>query len=831
MAQAGFTPISLYYSTTAAAVPLAANLAAGELAINIVDGKLYFENNSGVVTLLASASGASGDVVGPASATDNALARFDATTGKLIQNSVGILSDAGILTGLTGLTSSGNVTFSSLTSGRVTFAGASGLLSDSANLTFDGTTLTANALTVSNAVTLSGGTANGVMYLNGGKVVSTGAALTFDGTKLAITSTPTAGAGLTIGNDASGSATVKASFSTGGSERGFVSMNGGTGEMRVASGYAGYGGFTTFYTEGSEQMRLTSSLLSVVPGATIQGLTVGRGAGAVSSNTAVGASAIATTATGTFSTGIGYQALNLLTSGAGNTAVGGNAMFSVSNGSSNSAFGTASLYSNVSGSYNTAIGSNALLVNTASDNTAVGYQSAYTNTVGTRLVAVGTYALFDNTTGASNVAVGMSALENSTTGNYLTAIGDQALFFNTTGSSNTAVGYLAGQANTTGSVNTAVGTQALNANQTGNYNTAFGDRALRLATGSNNTSLGAISSYSMTTGVNNTVVGTDALFSNTTASNNTVVGYQAGFLNTVSSYNTFVGYTAGYSFNGAATNTWNTIVGGEAGYLLTTGVYNSFLGTQAGQLMTTGSYNTIVGTFTGNSGGLDIRTSSRYIVLSDGDGNARGYYDPSTSVWNLGGGRTVIGTAFIADRSTGGNNTGLIFGAQTLLPGDGGGNVTNQLTNLGNSDYRYAVAHVVGVNFPATQVASANANTLDDYEEGTWTPTVTGGYTGVTYSIQNGNYTKIGRLVNLTAYIQFSGTSNVSQITVGSLPFAPLSGNSGTVGYWDITSDTNLSTWSTGAALIFYKIGTTLSATSVGNVSNQFIVLSITGFI
>jgi hypothetical protein len=58
MAQAGYTPISLYYSTTAAAVPTAGNLVAGELAINIVDGKLYYENSSGVVTLLAGAGGA-----------------------------------------------------------------------------------------------------------------------------------------------------------------------------------------------------------------------------------------------------------------------------------------------------------------------------------------------------------------------------------------------------------------------------------------------------------------------------------------------------------------------------------------------------------------------------------------------------------------------------------------------------------------------------------------------------------------------------------------------------------------------------------------------------
>jgi len=81
MAATGYTPIQLYYSTTAAAVPTAGNLASGELGINITDGKLYYKNNSGTVTLLASTAGASGDVVGPASATDNALARFDLTTG------------------------------------------------------------------------------------------------------------------------------------------------------------------------------------------------------------------------------------------------------------------------------------------------------------------------------------------------------------------------------------------------------------------------------------------------------------------------------------------------------------------------------------------------------------------------------------------------------------------------------------------------------------------------------------------------------------------------------------------------------------------------------
>ncbi len=94
MAQTGYTPISLYYSTTASAAPTAGNLVAGELALNTVDEKLYFKNSVGTVKLLASSSGAAGDVVGPASATDNAIVRFDGTTGKLVQNSVVTIADS-----------------------------------------------------------------------------------------------------------------------------------------------------------------------------------------------------------------------------------------------------------------------------------------------------------------------------------------------------------------------------------------------------------------------------------------------------------------------------------------------------------------------------------------------------------------------------------------------------------------------------------------------------------------------------------------------------------------------------------------------------------------
>jgi len=62
MAATGYTPISLYYSSTASAVPVNTNLVAGELALNTLDEKLYFKNSAGTVKLLASNAASSGTV-------------------------------------------------------------------------------------------------------------------------------------------------------------------------------------------------------------------------------------------------------------------------------------------------------------------------------------------------------------------------------------------------------------------------------------------------------------------------------------------------------------------------------------------------------------------------------------------------------------------------------------------------------------------------------------------------------------------------------------------------------------------------------------------------
>jgi len=252
--------------------------------------------------------------------------------------------------------------------------------------------------------------------------------------------------------------------------------------------------------------------------------------------------------------------------------------------------------------------------------------------------AVGASALASNSTGVNAVAIGYQAL-NSNTGGYATAVGSQAGKAFTLNASesfgSTFLGVVAGTATTTG------------------YDNAF---------------FGGYAGYANTTGSFTTATGAGALKSNTTASNNTAVGYQAGYTtSTGTGYNTFIGSGAGY---GVTTGATNLCAGAFAGNALTTGSSNTFVGrgvAGAGELITTGSKNTVIGAYDGNKGGLDIRTSSNYIVLSDGDGNP--YAQCNASFWKFGIGGT--GSAY------GGGSLSLngstASGYQTSITGYGNG--------------------------------------------------------------------------------------------------------------------------------------------------------------
>jgi hypothetical protein len=89
-----------------------------------------------------------------------------------------------------------------------------------------------------------------------------------------------------------------------------------------------------------------------------------------------------------------------------------------------------------------------------------------------------------------------------------------------------------------------------------------------------------------------------------------------------------------------------------------------------------------------------------------------------------------------------------------------------------------ASASGAGITFPSTQSASSDANTLDDYEEGTWTPAWNFSTSGsVTLSISGATYTKVGRLVTIQCRIFTTAISSPSgNATIIGLPFT----NSGT---------------------------------------------------
>jgi hypothetical protein len=104
-------------------------------------------------------------------------------------------------------------------------------------------------------------------------------------------------------------------------------------------------------------------------------------------------------------------------------------------------------------------------------------------------------------------------------------------------------------------------------------------------------------------------------------------------------------------------------------------------------------------------------------------------------------------------------------------------------TNGVNTDYQARIGALFDAfnngnyNFPAVQVPSADPNTLDDYEEGTWTPSltfVTPGDLAVAYSVRSADYTKIGRSLDASFVLvtsSFTKTTASGNAQISGLPF------------------------------------------------------------
>ena len=305
MSQAGFTPISLYYSTTAAAAPSAGNLVAGELALNTLDEKLYFKNSAGTVKLLASNAGASGSVTSVAATVPS----FLSIAGSPITTS-GTLAIT--LSGTALPTTSGGTGLTSFTANGVVYASSSSALATGSSLTFDGTTATTPRLALGGTTLPSAGTAtlfsrtsdnntylqtgsgNNVLLLDGSQNTMYNAAPTFhdflisSSAAMRLTST-----GLGIGTSSpsvklhvTNSAGELARFNgnTAGTQYVLVTNNNGTGEgLKLAytstdgSAYLGsiYNAYLGFITNNTERARFSAT------GGFSVGTTADPGAGAI----------------------------------------------------------------------------------------------------------------------------------------------------------------------------------------------------------------------------------------------------------------------------------------------------------------------------------------------------------------------------------------------------------------------------------------------------------------------------------------------------------------------------------------------------------------------
>jgi hypothetical protein len=222
-----------------------------------------------------------------------------------------------------------------------------------------------------------------------------------------------------------------------------------------------------------------------------------------------------------------------------------------------------------------------------------------------------------------------------------------------------------------------------------------------------------------------------------------------------------------WRLDSAGVHTWNN-VGGVAGTAMTLNSTGLGVGVSpsGAKLCVDGG-----GSFTGvgiNAGALNTTSTSQRYVRWQSTG-ADFYVGTETSV---GGSFFPNSTAYSAclynanstpmHFYTGGTLRATIDTSGNLLVGVTSANANGGVLQLKS-----------GITFPATQVASSDANTLDDYEEGTFTPTIVGTSTAgtATYAVQSGLYTKVGRVVTIQIYIAWSGGTGTGNLSMAGLPF------------------------------------------------------------
>lgn len=218
---------------------------------------------------------------------------------------------------------------------------------------------------------------------------------------------------------------------------------------------------------------------------------------------------------------------------------------------------------------------------------------------------------------------------------------------------------------------------------------------------------------------------------------------------------------------------------------------------------------TVAGNITANSTAFTINGATPALAMYDstwGYAAANGmYFQPGVN-----GGGTGLGNYFMANVPSGRGHTWAINNASAM-----------RLESTGTLTLPYGQ-----IAFPASQNASTDPNTLDDYEEGTWTPNFGG--TTPTYSSQYGYYTKIGNTINAWFDVTVNSIGNGDGSVLKGLPFpnGVTIPSGGIITYY---SGVNIAVYSMGCYIVgnvsyFYFVGNSSAAGVTGNNGSVFMV-------
>lgn len=606
-------------------------------------------------TYTTPAGGGTGDVVGPASSTDNAIVRFDSTTGKLIQNSVVTIADTtGVISGSQGLVLSGSTSgtltiISAATAGTNTITFPAGTTDFSATggtgqfvkQNSAGSAFTVAAVAVGEVSGLGTGVATFLATPSSANLISavtdeTGSgALVFANTPTLVTpvlgvasattinkvtlTAPASGSTLTIADGKT--AIISNTLTFTGTDSSSVAFGTGGTVAYVANKLSVFAATTSAELAGviSDEYKTGSNdllLFANVPSndSTATGASFGIGTSALSGQS--GSSAAYN------NTAIGYQTLTgtLTTAAVQNTAVGFQALKILTTGSLNTAIGYQALVAATTTIQNVAIGAfagNAISVSGSGSNSVyIGYAAAKATAGQGDSVYIGAFVgglITTAQTAARNVFIGSSTVGSQTAiGERNVGIGYQVM--NNSGTStatddNVYVGYLAGLSHTTAAGNVGIGSTALEFVTTGANNTAVGFQA---ALGITGTKL---------TGSGNVAVGKDAgLLLQGAAATNTIVGTSAGASVTSGASNTIIGSSVGST---TLTTGSNNILIGVSSAVTTAGASDSNTfklgGTGTAIFSATATDGTPIMTI-GSRTNMDKALSEKVITIADGAG-------------------------------------------------------------------------------------------------------------------------------------------------------------------------------------------------------------------